>query len=678
MDISNYKRTITELAQDLAKLEVYSKQLEMENTQVSLHELNEHIKNDRFNLAVLGEFRRGKSTLINALLRTPVLPSDIVPTTASVNRITYDPQPKVKVEYFDGATKDIDISELSDYATQEGEKNENVREITVWYPTVYCSNNVDIYDTPGLNDTEEMTKATMDVIDKMDVAIFTLSANVNFSASESEFLSEKLLTSNVGRVIFVITRMGEYTPEQQKRIIQSIRKGLEEKVMVKARDVFSDKPEELEAFQRKLGEVQIYGVDSVMALQARKNHDMELLEKSGYPAFERGIDDLLTRERGRVMLEKQTGAILKAANNIFNVIQTRMVPLTMDEDEFKTSCASAEKEIAAIQKRTKQEFDRLDAASQTILKNATEQWAAFVEEIKGKIHDIAAGLNVERKDLKRKESQAFTEEVWKTEMAPMLSHELQVYSEKMQNTVNEAIGKECKGLEAYIEEVSAHMDEIGMTLATKKDKTILAQNVGAVLANYFTLGAGNVYFGYKTAGVKGALVGGIAGTGLTVGSIAAISAVMATVGAVTWPVLVAGTLLGCFTGLVSGRAVVDRVFWKTTADKFRKDIEDAACKQFETILEESRFEEMLRDHITGTFSAIKAEITQTTLSSTDDLKAALQSTRENFAAEKAQVQQKLQTYESILVSLSSITDRTSDVRAAYSLDTLAETEKEDK
>ena len=77
-------------------------------------------------------------------------------------------------------------------------------------------------------------------------------------------------------------------------------------------------------------------------------------------------------------------------------------------------------------------------------------------------------------------------------------------------------------------------------------------------------------------------------------------------------------------------------------------------------------------------SAIKAEITQTTLSSTDDLKAALQSTRENFAAEKAQVQQKLQTYQSILVSLSSITDRTSDVRAAYSLDTLAETEKEDK
>ena len=676
MDISNYKRTITELAQDSAKLEVYSKQLEMENTQVSLHELNEHIKEDRFNLAVLGEFKRGKSTLINALLRTPVLPSDIVPTTASVNRITYDPQPRAKVEYFDGTAKEIDIAELSDYATQEGEKSENVREVTVWYPTVYCSNNVDIFDTPGLNDTEEMTKATTDVIGKMDVAIFTVSANVNFSASESEFLSEKLLTSNVSRVIFVITRMGEYSPDQQKRIISSVRKAIEEKVMVKARNVFSDRPDELEAFQRKLGEVQIYGVDSVMALQARKNHDMELLEKSGYPAFERGIDELLTRERGRVMLEKQTGSILKAANSIFNVIQARMVPLTMDEDEFKTKCASAEKEIKAIEDRTQQEFSRLDEASQTILKDVREKWSAFVEEIRGKIHDIAANLPLTKADLKAKNQKAFTEEVWKNEMAPMLSHELQVYSEKMQNIVNEAIGKECQGLETFADDVSAHFEEIGLTLVPKKDKNQVALNIGGTLANYLTLGGGNVYFGYKAAGVKGALVGGLTGAGITFGSATILGTALAlAVGAITWPVLVVSTLLGGFAGLMGGNSIVKKVFWQNSANQFRQDIEKATCEQFESILEESHFDDMLRDHISDTFSAIKREISDTTLKTTDDLKATLHALKEDFAGEKAQAEQKLQTYESILVGLSSITDRTSEVRAAYGLDEIIEDEQ---
>ena len=89
MDIISYKKTITELTQDLAKLEVHAKTLDMENSRVTLHELNEHIKSDRFNLAVLGEFRRGKSTLINALLRTPVLPKVSKATcclTALMNR----------------------------------------------------------------------------------------------------------------------------------------------------------------------------------------------------------------------------------------------------------------------------------------------------------------------------------------------------------------------------------------------------------------------------------------------------------------------------------------------------------------------------------------------------------------------------------------------------------------
>ena len=286
MSITNYKKTITELTQDLAKLETYTEKLGMDNNHITLRELNEHIKNDRFNLAVLGEFRRGKSSLINALLRTPLLPSDVVPTTATVNRITYDSQPQAKVEYFDGTSEEIDIEHLAEYATQDGEKSENVREVTVWYPTVYCANNVDIYDTPGLNDSDRMTKATTEVISRMDVAIFVLSANVNFSMSECEFIGEKLMTSDVGRVIFVVTRMDEYTPAQQAKILGSIRERIESMILIKAGEVLDD--ENLDVFKKKIGDIQIYGVSSTMALEARKNHDLDLLEKSGLTQFTPG------------------------------------------------------------------------------------------------------------------------------------------------------------------------------------------------------------------------------------------------------------------------------------------------------------------------------------------------------------------------------------------------------
>ncbi len=669
MDIISYKKTITELTQDLAKLEVYAKNLEMENSQTTLHELNERIKHDRFNLAVLGEFRRGKSTLINALLRTPVLPSDIVPTTASVNRITYDLQPRAKVEYLDGSTQDIPIEDLSDYATQDGDKSDNVREVTVWYPTVYCANNVDIFDTPGLNDSPEMTSATMDVISKMDIAIFTLAANVNFSMSECEFIGEKLLTSNVGRVIFVITRMGGYTKEEQSRIIASVRKRIEKMVLAKAEDVLADRPEELEAFRKKLGDIRIFGVDSLMALEARKNYDPALLEKSGFAEFERAIDELLTRERGRVMLEKQTGAIMKSSNDIFNVIQTRMVPLTMDEAEFNEKCQKAESEIRTITELTEQEKARLDEACKRIQGETRSNWNGMVEAIKGKIRGIAFNLPLQKADLKKKNQQRVTEEIWKNEMAPLLSRELQVCSEQIQNDINEAVGKECAGLDAYAEKVAGHMEEISLIFSAGNQKISLGENVAGVLANYFTLSGGNVMYGWKKAGMKGALVGGLTGAGITAGGSFVAGAIAGLLGlTAAWPVVVACGLIGSVAGLLGGKAIVNNVFWKDEANKFRQEIAEETCRQFDAVLAENNFANMLHDHIAATFDAIKNEIVTNTTGSVMDIQKALQDTRENFAAQKAQVEQKVQTYTAILESLSSITERTSAVREAYGLD----------
>ncbi len=664
MDISNYKKTITELTQDLAKLEIYANDLKMENTQKTLRELNERIKNDRFNVAVLGEFRRGKSTLINALLRTPVLPSDIVPTTASVNRITYDPQPRARVEYFDGSTENIDIRDLADYATQEGDKSGNVKEVVVWYPTVYCANNVDIYDTPGLNDSAAMTEATMKVIDRMDIAIFTLMANIPFSMSECEFIGEKLLTSNVGRVVFVVTRMGEYTPEQQERILNSVRKRISEMVLAKAERVYSDRPDELEEFKRKLDDIRVFGVDSVMALEARKNYDARLLEKSGFTAFEMAIDELLTRERGQVMLEKQTGAIMKSANDIFNVIQTRTVPLTMDESEFGARCEKANTQIATIEGSLNNELARLEQAAAELSEKTKTEWATYVAEMKAELENIANTVEISMKDLTPKGRERMTEGVWTNHMAPAINSSLQVYSEKIQNNVAEAIGKECKKLDEYADSVSCMLDEFTGIFAPQE--TIGEDGKGQVLS-FALLGVGGLA-GYKVNGVKGAIVGGLGG-GLAIGATSfALAFTLAAVGVtITAPITLAITAAAALVGSLTGKKLTQRLFWKDSAKRFREDLAEIGCKQLDELLEKTDFETTINTYIAEVFDSIKKEITNNTTGALKDIQKALQDTRENFAAEKAQADQKMQSYTAILESLSAITSRTAAVREAYGL-----------
>lgn len=671
MEITGYRKIITELTQDLAKLEVYAGNLGMENSEHSLRELNERIKNDRFNLAVLGEFRRGKSTLINALLRTPVLPADIVPTTASVNRITYDPIPKAKVEYFDGKTASIPIEDLKDYATQEGEKSESVKEVTVWYPTTYCANNVDLYDTPGLNDSEEMTKATTDVISRMDVALFVLSANVNFSMSEAQFIGEKLLTADVGRVIFVVTRMDSYTPEEQAKILKVIRNRVEEMVWKKAEEVFADDPEKLAAFQNKLGSIQIFGVSSTQALEARRNHDPELLEKSGFAAFERAIDEMLTQERGRVMLDKQTGSILKTCADLFNAIQARLTPLTMDEDEFQASCKKIEAEIAKIKAAMDEEAQRLDVASETITAKAKTDWNGYVAEMKQAITEAAMALDIDKVSLKKQNKEKMTEAVWTEQIAPVISRKLQVYCERFQNEINDAVGKECEKMDGYVDKVSSGLTAISETFNLPKQAKGKYLPFLDTTLNMLTLGGGTLRAGYNIAGAKGALVGGLAGAGITTAGCYAAGVLLGLAGLTTWPFVLAGAALASVGGLVGGKAIVQKVFWKDRVDAFKKEIAAAACGELDNILKQEHFEATIIDHIHATFATIKAEMQRDTSGTLVDLQNTLRSVSENFAAEKAQAEQKVQTYTAILEDLSAMTERTRGVRAEYKLDEVA-------
>ena len=80
------------------------------NLNYSLQKLrNEAIQlqNERFNLVVIGEFSRGKSTFINAMLGKGLLPSSKNATTNVISKIVYGDVPSFKVHFRNGKVRDI-------------------------------------------------------------------------------------------------------------------------------------------------------------------------------------------------------------------------------------------------------------------------------------------------------------------------------------------------------------------------------------------------------------------------------------------------------------------------------------------------------------------------------------------------------------------------------------------
>ncbi len=118
-------------------------------------------------VAVLGEFKRGKSTLVNALLGEEVLPTGVLPLTSVVTRVRWGEIPSVTILFSDGTSTVIAVDEISRFVTEsENPGNRLGVDIAeVKAPSDLLRGNVVILDTPGVGSTfEQNTQATLELL----------------------------------------------------------------------------------------------------------------------------------------------------------------------------------------------------------------------------------------------------------------------------------------------------------------------------------------------------------------------------------------------------------------------------------------------------------------------------------------------------------------------------------
>lgn len=166
-------------------------------------------KTDQFHLAVVGEFKRGKSTMVNSLLGVDLLPSDILPTTAVINIIEYSKQECCEVVWKDGQREVWPLcrESLSRFSVEGDINSEDVKYVVIKLTSKLLENGLVIIDTPGVNDiSKSRVEVTKDILPNCDAAIFLLDAASPLTKSEADFLSTKLLTYKLNSLLFVISK----------------------------------------------------------------------------------------------------------------------------------------------------------------------------------------------------------------------------------------------------------------------------------------------------------------------------------------------------------------------------------------------------------------------------------------------------------------------------------------
>ncbi len=328
-----------------------------------------HIR--KYKVAVVGEFKRGKSSLINALLGMKVLPSDVTPTTATINRITYGTEPSLEIHFHNGAVKIVDISDIGQYVTMLTEEAKEcaaqIKEAVVRYPTVLCQNHVDIIDTPGLSDHYDMSKITLDMLEDIDAAIVVISALSPFGDTECKFVIDLIEKDNIENIMFVVTYIDQIDESERDQFISKIYKRICDNVYKLLND--KTKKDLLELAKKELSHTFIFGVSSTMALKSFLTGDRNLLEQSRYETFKTELYKNLTSQQGLNTLSKSIKTIINSCNH-FDVICPTMIMAYQNKIEnidYKISC------LKDNSIRYKKQFrDVLVAIEMTAHKSSTE------------------------------------------------------------------------------------------------------------------------------------------------------------------------------------------------------------------------------------------------------------------------------------------------------------------
>jgi GTP-binding protein EngB required for normal cell division len=163
----------------------------------------------RLEVAVVGEFKRGKSSLLNALVGREVLPVGVLPLTA-VPTVLEQGEEALVVEYTDGRQEQHPLPQLANFVTEEANPGNRlgVARVTARLHTPLLDAGVRLVDTPGVGSVHEHnTRSTDAYLPNLDAAVLVTSADPPISAAERAFL-ERVLAHAVR--LFVVLNKADY------------------------------------------------------------------------------------------------------------------------------------------------------------------------------------------------------------------------------------------------------------------------------------------------------------------------------------------------------------------------------------------------------------------------------------------------------------------------------------
>jgi GTP-binding protein EngB required for normal cell division len=306
-----------------------------------LAELRRRLAEQRLHLAVLGQFKRGKSTFINALLGEALLPTGVIPLTSVPTFITWDERPLVRVDYASGRDPDefhaSEVGAIHDllfrFVAEEAnpENRLGVDRVTLFYPAPVLAGGIVLVDTPGIGSSHKHnTDAALRILPECDAAIIVTSVDPPITEVELQYIGR--LRPHVGRLFVVMNKIDHLAPDERLESVDFLRKILEREAILAPGGT-------------------IFCLSARQGLSAKRSQDPAAYDASGMAAVEILLLHELAQEKMRLLGVAVTRKAQDVLAEVAADIALRVRALEMPLDELGARSADFKRALTQIAER---------------------------------------------------------------------------------------------------------------------------------------------------------------------------------------------------------------------------------------------------------------------------------------------------------------------------------------
>ncbi len=270
---------------DLADIAIKGGEDELgERCSQAVQQLGDH----EFTVAVLGEFKAGKTTLINALCGRELLPTATLECTAAVTVIHAATPERADIAVLtrsSGTKEVVPLERLEDSLTVRSTRDaaDPTEVADVWLSNApLLRHGVSLVDTPGLNAAGlARERATLHFLPRADAVVFVTRADQLLTETELTFIRERLLDQNLARLFLVVNYADRLENDADRADVMRRAHGLLDPLV---------------------GALRLHTVCAVDALEGIEEADEELLASSGVPSFQGALETFLVEQRAQAEL----------------------------------------------------------------------------------------------------------------------------------------------------------------------------------------------------------------------------------------------------------------------------------------------------------------------------------------------------------------------------------------